>query len=94
MQDGKEKEAIVCLEQALKQKRKSWQIWENYIQLCCETKQFHKALGGARQLIRMDMMERLNASMMLRICDVFLKSYVAQATVADLKKEEFLVNKR
>ena len=40
------------------------------------------------------MMERLNASMMLRICDVFLKSFVAQATVADLQKEDFLVNKR
>ena len=31
---------------------------------------------------------------MLRICDVFLKAYVASATVADLQKEEFLVNKR
>ena len=32
--------------------------------------------------------------MMVRICDVFLKCYVAKATVADLTKEEFLVNKR
>ena len=40
------------------------------------------------------MIERVNASMMLRICDVFLKSYVATATIADLSKEEFLVNKR
>jgi hypothetical protein len=40
------------------------------------------------------MVERINASMMLRICDVFLKVYVAQATVADLSKDEFLVHKR
>ncbi len=31
---------------------------------------------------------------MLKICDVFLKCYVVKATVADLTKEEFLVNKR
>jgi hypothetical protein len=40
------------------------------------------------------MIERINAQFMLKICDVFLKSYVANATVADLTKEEFLVNKR
>ena len=28
---GKEKEAILCIEQALKQNRKNWKIWENYI---------------------------------------------------------------
>ena len=37
MQAGKPKEAIVCLEQALKQKRKSWQIWENYLIMCIDT---------------------------------------------------------
>jgi hypothetical protein len=40
------------------------------------------------------MIERITPSLLLRICDLFLKSYAANATVADLQKEEFLVHKR
>jgi tetratricopeptide (TPR) repeat protein len=79
MQQDKSKEAIVCLEQALKQKRKSWQIWENYIILCLDTRQFHKSVNAARELIRLDMIERVNVNLMLKICDVFLKNYVASS---------------
>ena len=68
----------MCLEQALKQNRKSWKIWENYIILCLETMKFHKAVSAARELMRQDKFDRLNVNLMLKICDVFLKNYVAK----------------
>ena len=67
---------MLCLEQALKQNRKSWKIWENYIIMCLETFKFHKAVAASRQIIRQGMIERLNAGLLLRVCDVFLKNYV------------------
>lgn len=39
---------------------------------------FYKAVSAARELMRMDMTERLNVNLMLKICDVFLKNYVAK----------------
>lgn len=43
---------MLCLEQALKQNRKSWKIWENYIIMCLETLNFNKAVSGSREIIR------------------------------------------
>lgn len=50
---------MLCLEQALKQNRKSWKIWENYIIMSMETLHFHKAVSASREIIRMGMIERL-----------------------------------
>lgn len=44
MQQDKLKEAMICLEQALKQNRKSWKIWENYLLMSLETLNFLKAV--------------------------------------------------
>eukprot|EP00347_Sterkiella_histriomuscorum_P015302 403357539 len=85
------KEAVMCLEQALKHNRKNWKIWENYIILSIETMQFYKAVSAARELMRVDMTERLNVNLMLKICDVFLKNYIARG---DVKPEEYQVAKR
>jgi len=52
MQQDKLKEAMLCLEQALKQNRKSWKIWENYIIMCLETLNYNKAVSGSREIIR------------------------------------------
>ncbi|CDW87054.1 tetratricopeptide repeat protein 27 [Stylonychia lemnae] len=79
MRMEKYKEAVMCLEQALKHNRKNWKIWENYIILSIETLKFYKAVSASRELMRMDMTDRLNVGLMLKICDVFLKNYVAKA---------------
>lgn len=73
----------MCLEQALKYDRKNWKLWENYIILSIETLKFFKAVSAARELMRMDMTERLNVQLMLKICDVFLKNFVAKAVPDD-----------
>lgn len=54
MRIDKFKEAILCLEQALKYNRKNWKIWENYIILSIESLKFYKALTGAKELLRQD----------------------------------------
>jgi len=71
----------MCLEQAIKHNRKNWKLWENYIILSIETLMFYKAVSAARELMRLDMVERLNVNLMLKICDVFLKNYVAKSDV-------------
>lgn len=48
---------------------------------------FYKAVSAARELMRVDMTERLNVNLMLKICDVFLKNYVAKP--AEVKPEEY-----
>jgi tetratricopeptide (TPR) repeat protein len=90
LKQGKEKEAILCIEQALKQNRKNWKIWENYIIFSLETKNFHKALTGARELIRSDKTDRVNATLVKKICDVFLRNYFAQ----ECPPNEFIVHKK
>jgi len=52
---------------------------------------FYKAISASRELIRMDMTERLNANLMLKICDVFLKKFVAKS---DVVFEEFNIAKK
>jgi hypothetical protein len=52
---------------------------------------FHKALSGVRELIRQDKIERVNSNLLLRICDVFLKNYVAKE---DVSPEHLQINKR
>lgn len=75
------KEAVMCLEQAIKHNRSNWKIWENYIILSIETLKFYKAVSAARELMRMDMTDRINVNLMLKICDVFLKNYVARLNI-------------
>ena len=86
MQQDKLKEALLCLEQALKQNRKNWKIWENYLIMCLETFKFHKAVAASREIIRQGMIERLNAGLLLRVCDVFLKNYVVSKPIAEDKQ--------
>ena len=83
MQQDKLKEALLCLEQALKQNRKNWKIWENYLIMCLETFKFQKAVAASREIIRQGMIERLNAGLLLRVCDVFLKNYVVSKPIAE-----------
>lgn len=78
MQLSKYKEAVMCLEQAIKHDRKNWKLWENYIILAIETSMFYKAVSAARELIRLQMIERLNVNLMLKICNVFLQNFVAK----------------
>lgn len=52
---------------------------------------FHKAVSAARELIRAEKFDRLNVNLMLKICDVFLKNYVAKP---DIKSNELLINKK
>jgi hypothetical protein len=92
MRQDKHSEAVVCLEQALKQNRKNWKIWENYIILSLETLNFHKALSGARELIRQDKIERVNVTLMLKVCDVFLKCYVIKQE--SIPENEYKIHKR
>ena len=56
-----------------------------------ETLKFHKALSGARELIRQDKIERVNVNLMLKICDVFLKCYVVKDGISP---SEFAIHKR
>lgn len=69
---------MICLEQALKQNRKSWKIWENYLLMSMETLNFPKAVQASREIIRQGMIERLTPQHMLKLCDVFLKVYVVK----------------
>ena len=91
MKIDKYKEAVVCLEQALKQNRKNWKIWENYIILSLETLNFYKAVSATRELMRADQWERLNVTLVLKICDAFLKKFVV---TQDLKQEEMKIAKK
>ena len=69
-------EAVTCCEQALKINRKSWKIWNNFILFSIETFQFYKAVLGVRELLRNDQLEDINASLILRVADCFIKRYV------------------
>ena len=62
--------------------------------MCIDCLLFHKCINAAREIIRQDMIERLTPTMLLKMSDLFLKCYAVKLTVADLQKEEFLVNKR
>mmetsp|Transcript_4979 Transcript_4979/g.4570 ORF Transcript_4979/g.4570 Transcript_4979/m.4570 type:complete len:103 (+) Transcript_4979:559-867(+) len=68
MRMEKEKEAILCIEQALKHNRKNWKIWENYIIFSLETKNFMKALHGAKEMMREEKTERINAGLLKKLC--------------------------
>ena len=63
-QQEKIKEAITCYEQALKINRKSWKLWQNYIMLSIETSDVPKVIGAIRQLIIMEMQERVPVSVL------------------------------
>lgn len=75
----------------MKHNRQNWKIWENYIILSLETLKFHKAVSAARELIRQDKIDRVNVNLMLKICDVFLKNYLAKPNVTP---EELKINKK
>ena len=75
----------MCLEQALKINKKSWKLWENYIILNIETMRFHKAVSGTRELMRSDKFDRVNANLLLKIADVFLKSYLSMTSLEEVK---------
>lgn len=52
---------------------------------------FHKALTGARELLRADKLDRLNSALLLKICDVFLKNYLA---TSNIPYDQFEMNKK
>jgi len=72
IQQNKLKEAINCYEQALKINRKSWKIWQNYILLSLETQDVPRVMGAIRQLIFLDMKEKVEIGILAKLIDVIL----------------------
>eukprot|EP01022_Parablepharisma_sp_SALTPOND_P026138 TRINITY_DN620_c0_g2_i1.p1 TRINITY_DN620_c0_g2~~TRINITY_DN620_c0_g2_i1.p1 ORF type:complete len:900 (-),score=86.41 TRINITY_DN620_c0_g2_i1:11582-14281(-) len=71
-QMNKLKEAVSCYEQALKITRNSWKIWQNYIILSLEIPDINRVLGAIRQLIAMDMQERVPVPLLAKLVSCVL----------------------
>ena len=69
-------EALACTEQALKHSRSNWKIWHNAIKYAISAGQFYKAIRAINELLRMDKLEGLNSSLLLRISELFLASFI------------------
>ena len=65
-----------CCEQALKCSPKSFKIWQNFILFSIETLQFYKAVHGVKRLLYYSELDTINASLLLRISECFIKRYI------------------
>jgi len=66
------KQAVACYEQALKIMRNSWKIWQNYIILSLEISDVSRVLGAIRQLIIMEMQERVPVHILAKLVSCVL----------------------
>lgn len=76
-------EAVTCCEQALRCNKKSFKIWNNYILFSIETLQFYKAIHGVQELLRFDKLDDINAQLILRISDCFIKKFINNEVLPD-----------
>ena len=76
----------------MKINRRAWQIWENFIILSIEAKNFLKALSGAKELLRQDKTDRLNIQLLLKLCELFIKNFVT--CEVKLEEKDFNIYKK
>ena len=71
-------EALACTEQALRINRRSWRLWHNCIRFSLACHQFYKAIGAVGELIRIDHLDGLNGSLLVKIAELFLSKYASE----------------
>eukprot|EP00826_Nyctotherus_ovalis_P046187 TRINITY_DN518_c0_g1_i6.p1 TRINITY_DN518_c0_g1~~TRINITY_DN518_c0_g1_i6.p1 ORF type:complete len:811 (-),score=214.40 TRINITY_DN518_c0_g1_i6:18-2450(-) len=81
------KQAVACYEQALKIMRNSWKIWQNYIVLSLEISDISRVLGAIRQLIAMDMQERVPVHVLAKLVDCVLSLPSSNAALRSYEEQ-------
>ncbi|KAK9083931.1 hypothetical protein Scep_030402 [Stephania cephalantha] len=67
MMKKRSKEAFIAFKEALKYRRNSWQLWENYSQVAADIRNFGQALQATKMVLDMTNYKRIDADLLERV---------------------------
>ncbi|KAK9146690.1 hypothetical protein Sjap_006593 [Stephania japonica] len=67
MMKKRSKEAFIAFKEALKYRRNSWQLWENYSQVAVDIGNFGQALHATKMVLDMTSYKRIDADLLERV---------------------------
>ncbi|KAK9086759.1 hypothetical protein Syun_029153 [Stephania yunnanensis] len=67
MMKKRSKEAFIAFKEALKYRRNSWQLWENYSQVAADIRNFGQALQATKMVLDMTSYKRIDADLLERV---------------------------